>query len=248
MGAVDLVAHGLGYLVGFGSLLLYTPIAIRISRQRSADDLALSTWWLKVISYTCSDVYGYANGYNLSTYAETLIITIEAAVVLILVGYFQCKLFQRDFYFPFGTYLLLTLVVIVNAARWMPIIAAGQALSTILNVCAILPQLRLNHQRQTSGDYSPVTAFLACVGCTIRLFTTITLNDSDFLLLSGFGLALLINMILIGQIVYFGVVVEGKGLLAVWTADVTYRSLGHVELVSADDEESDDDIGSVHQC
>lgn len=238
MGTVDIIANGLGYLVGAGSLLLYTPIAIRISRQRSADGLVLSTWWLKVISYTFSDVYGYANGYNLSTYAETLVITIEAAIVLVLVGYFQSKLHQPNFYIPFGTYLLLTLVVIINAASLLSVIAIGQALSTILNICAILPQLRLNHQRQTSGDYSPVTATLACVGCAIRLFTTITLNDSDFLLLSGFGLAFLINMTLICQIVYLGVVVEGKSLLAVWTADVTDTSLGHIELASTDDEES----------
>ena len=250
MGTVDVVANGLGYLVGAGSLLLYTPIAVRISRQRSADGLALSTWWLKVISYTFSDLYGYANGYNLSTYAETLVITIEAAIVLLLVGFFQSKIFQPNFYIPFGSYLLLTLVVIFNAASLLSVIAVGQALSTVLNICAILPQLRLNHQRQSSGDYSPVTATLACVGCAIRLFTTITLNDSDFLLLTGFGLAFLINMALLCQIVYFGVVVEGKGLLAVWTADVvTNASSSHIELASADDEDEsgrsdDEEVGS----
>ena len=65
--ATSVIAQGLGYVVGAGSLLLYTPIAIRVCRQRDASGLTLSTWWLKLISYTCSDVYSFANGYLVST-------------------------------------------------------------------------------------------------------------------------------------------------------------------------------------
>ena len=43
-----LIARWLGFVVGAGSLLLYTPIAARVYRQRSADGLTLSTWWLKL--------------------------------------------------------------------------------------------------------------------------------------------------------------------------------------------------------
>lgn len=220
MTVATIIANGLGYLVGAGSLLLYMPIAIRITRQRSADGLALSTWWLKVIAYTCSDIYGYTNGYNLSTYVEKLVITIEAAVVLVLVAYFHMTLSHKIFYVPFATYLTLTILATSGLAP-PSLISVGQALSTVLNVGALLPQLRLNQLLQTSGDYSPITAALASAGCFIRLFTTITLNSADLLLLSEFGVALLINMLLLGQIVYFGIVVEGKTLAAVLTADVT---------------------------
>jgi uncharacterized protein with PQ loop repeat len=65
--ATSVIAQGLGYVVGAGSLLLYTPIAIRVCRERDASGLTLSTWWLKLISYTCSDVYSFANGYLVST-------------------------------------------------------------------------------------------------------------------------------------------------------------------------------------
>ena len=53
------IAHLLGYVVGFGSLVLYTPIAVRIVRKQNANGLALSTWILKLCSYTCSDVYSF---------------------------------------------------------------------------------------------------------------------------------------------------------------------------------------------
>ena len=38
------LAEILGYMVGAGPLLLYTPIAVRVLRQRHADGLAISTW------------------------------------------------------------------------------------------------------------------------------------------------------------------------------------------------------------
>ena len=88
----DALATGLGYLVGAGSLLLYTPIAFRVVRQGSADGLTLSTWWLKIASYTASDLYALRNGYPIAQWAETLVITAEAAAVLILVATYQRRL------------------------------------------------------------------------------------------------------------------------------------------------------------
>ena len=54
--ALETLAVGLGYLLGAASILLYTPIAVRILRTKSADGLTVSTWWLKLTSYTCTDV------------------------------------------------------------------------------------------------------------------------------------------------------------------------------------------------
>ena len=87
-----LVARGLGYLVGAGSLLLYTPIAIRVYRQQDASGLTLSTWWLKLASYTCTIVYSLANHYPISTYVETVIISGEALIILALVAFYQRRL------------------------------------------------------------------------------------------------------------------------------------------------------------
>ena len=88
----EAIAGALGYVVGAGSLALYTPILLRVGRSGDASGLTLSTWWLKLASYTCSDVYSFANGYPLSTYLETLIITVEAALVLAVVAAYQRRL------------------------------------------------------------------------------------------------------------------------------------------------------------
>ena len=84
---IDTVAQLLGYLVAAGSLLLYTPIIVRVVRQQdAADGLALSTWWLKLSAYTATCLYCSSRGFPISTFAETGVITAEAAILLILVA------------------------------------------------------------------------------------------------------------------------------------------------------------------
>jgi len=216
------IAQGLGYLVGSGSLLLYTPIAIRIVRQGSADGLTLSTWWLKLIHYTCSILYSTAQGYPLSTFLETVIIAAEATTILGLVAYYQRSL---DAKFLASIIIFVVTVAVVLREAPLEVLAVGQTSSALLNVVALLPQFALNAKTQTAGDYSPVTASLATVGCTIRLFTTYQLTGSDPLLLGSYGLAFVLNGSLLLQILYYGVRVEGKPFIAVMTADVSGTSI-----------------------
>lgn len=210
------LAQGLGYLVGAGSFLLYTPIAVRVVRQKSANGLTLSTWWLKLASYTCSDVYAYTRGYPLSTYVETLVITAEALVILLLVAYFQ-----KSMDLKFAAAALAFGVCAVLFLHASPeIIAIGQGSSALLNAGALVPQFLLNAQLQRAGDYSPVTAALASAGCAIRLFTTIQLAGSDPILMGSYGIAFCLNAGLLAQILWYGVSVEGRDVLSVLAADI----------------------------
>mmetsp|Transcript_39372 Transcript_39372/g.57496 ORF Transcript_39372/g.57496 Transcript_39372/m.57496 type:complete len:381 (-) Transcript_39372:253-1395(-) len=218
-----LIAQGLGYLVASGSLLIYTPIAVRVSRQKSADGLTLSTWWLKLASYLCADIYAYTNHYALSTYAETLVITAEATVILCLVAFYQNKMQNTQFW---ATALLFTSTFTWagSGAAPMEVIAAGQIASIGLNTFALFPQLKYNYDNQSSGDYSPITSGLAALGCVVRLFTTVQLNHSDPLLLLTYGVALVLNAGLCSQILYYGIVVEGQSLGDALLSDVKSSS------------------------
>ena len=239
------VARGLGYLVGTGSVLLYTPIAVRIVRQQRAEGLTVSTWWCKLISYTCTIFYSYDKGFPLSTYAETIIIALEALTILLLVTYFQQpqppKKTERItsstgtpatvqnneqentttlFLGTLGVFLTIVLVVLTGTVT-VPseVLAVGQGGSTLLNVGALVPQFKWNATTQTSGDYSPITALLASVGCTIRVFTTYQLTEADPVLLFSYGTAFLLNTALFVQILYYGVRFEQKSIRTVLTAD-----------------------------
>ena len=242
------VAEALGYLVGAGSLILYTPIAVRIYRQKDASGLVLTTWWLKLISYTFSDVYAISHEYPISTYIETLIITCQAFIVLILTSYYQNQaqqliaqtndddneqrrnitqqqlindenklVWHMAFYLSFFSFLLYTSQ---TSEVSDVIIACGQAGSAVLNVLALLPQFQQNYQTKSSGDYSPITAGLASIGCTIRLFTTVTLADSDPLLLGTYGIALFFNASLFFQILYYDLFVANRSFTTIFLSDI----------------------------
>jgi len=212
------LAQLLGYLVGAGSLLLYTPIILRVARQEgAADGLTLSTWWLKLSAYTATDIYCFSRGFPLSAYVETATITVEVAVLLVLIAGKQGRLLDPWFGAGLGAY--------AAAAAWASLaappeaLATGQASSIIFTTLALLPQLRLNAARQDPGGFSPITAALACAGCSIRLFTTRQLAGGDPLLLAGFGLGLVLNGTLLGQILYYGAVVQERPLGALLSSD-----------------------------
>lgn len=236
-GATKILAEALGYLVGAGSLILYTPIAVRIYRQKDASGLVLTTWWLKLISYTFSDVYAISHEYPISTYIETLIITCQAFIVLILTSYYQNQaqlaatvgggsplndhgnklIWHMALYLSFFSFLLFTSQ---TSSVSDVIIACGQGGSAVLNVLALLPQFQQNYQTKSSGDYSPITAGLASIGCTIRLFTTIALADSDPLLLGTYGIALFFNASLFIQILYYDLFIAHRSLTAIFLSDI----------------------------
>ncbi|KAL7466760.1 hypothetical protein ACHAXS_007048 [Conticribra weissflogii] len=203
------LAETLGYVLGGASLLLYTPIAVRVLRQKSADGLTVSTWWLKLTSYTCTDAYNFKKGFPITAFSETLVITFEAMVILSLVSFYQKKLNR-------GTFALASLYLTLTT--WL--FALAQVSATLLNTFALVPQLWQNYQRKSSGDYSAVTSTLASLGCSIRLFTTVELADSDLLLLFNYGVALLLNLSVLMQILWFGTKEEGKSIINLYLADV----------------------------
>lgn len=219
------IAIALGYFVGVASLLLYTPIAIRLLRTKSADGLAISTWWCKLAAFTCTDIYNIRNGFPIAAFSETVVITFEALIVLMLVAYYQ-KQWNENTASLVGLYLALTAWALFSPsnAAWGPteeFVASAQVVATFLNSAALIPQLHLNFCQRSSGGYSPVTAALGSGGCTIRLFTTMTLAGGDPLMMLNYGVALLLNLSVLSQVVYFGTKKDKRGLIDLFLADLS---------------------------
>lgn len=145
-------------------------------------------------------------------------------MVLCLVTYYQKKLDGTTVSLA-GVYCICTAWALLSPqnADWGPsseVIATAQIIATVLNSAALLPQLYQNFARRSSGDYSPVTAALGSGGCTIRLFTTFQLAGGDPLMLLNYGVALLLNLSVLMQVVYFGVREEKRSLTSLFLADL----------------------------
>ena len=82
-------ASAIGYVIGAGSVLLYTPMIFRVARRKCAAGLSPSTWLLKLGCYFVTDIYNLSHGYPLSSFAETITLFFQALVMLLLVCYFE---------------------------------------------------------------------------------------------------------------------------------------------------------------
>jgi len=245
---INPIAQTVGYLVGVGSFLLYTPIAVRLLRTKSAEGLTISTWWMKVTAFTCLDTYNIKNGFPLAAWSESLVNTVESGFVLCLVAYFQKQLNLTTFLLA-TTYITASSWALFAPASFGPspeVISLAQVFSIVLNTSALLPQLKQNFERQSSGDYSTITALVACAICGTRIYTTIELANGDPLLLLNYGVLFLLNVGLLAQVLYYGTQVEGKALASLFLADIKSDD-SSIEVLAKDVTmiEDADKIGSV---
>ena len=199
-GAQKLAARVLGYVIGAGSVLLYAPILYEVAAQRSADGLALSTFALSLAGYGVSAAYSYQKGFPASTYVETVALSAQSLALCVVVA-----LCQGAGAAPVAAAAAAAAAAVVAlATRPVPprVLAALQAGATALMTVSLLPQIVLNFQRRSGGQWSAITAGLSVGGNAIRAFTTLTLTK-DTLLLCGFLLGLALNATLLGQILLY---------------------------------------------
>jgi mannose-P-dolichol utilization defect protein 1 len=245
---VNPIAQTVGYLVGVGSFLLYTPIAVRLLRTKSAEGLTISTWWMKVTAFTCLDTYNIKNGFPLAAWSESLVNTVESGFVLCLVAFYQRRLDVQTFLLA-TTYITASLWALLAPASFGPsgeVIQLAQMFSIVLNTSALLPQLRQNFERQSSGDYSTITALVALLICGTRIYTTIELANGDPLLLLNYGVLFLLNVGLLAQVLYYGTQVEGRELASLFLDDIKSDD-SSIEILAKDASiiEDADKLGSV---
>ena len=235
------LAVGLGYVIGAGAVFLYAPMIYRVVRRRSADGLSPSTWLMKFICYSFNSAYNIYHDYPLSTYSEIIALWVQASLMLFLVCWFQ-----RQWWPLMGAATLtaaLTLVAssaVASGDGFDAFLATGQAASSAVGSGAVLPQIALNALRGGSGEFSAITATLLTAGNALRAWTTLTLTH-DPILLAGFGAGVrarpcsaqlersrlmhfpwpqfAVNGVLLGQVLYFGLLRERRSLSQLYSAD-----------------------------
>lgn len=209
-------AHAVGYVIGAGSLTLYTPMIYRICRSQSAAGLAPTTWVLKLASYATTDAYNFSRHYPLSQYAESLTLALQAAVMLGLICYFTREAKPLLIAASIAALELLALSSADGRELALPV---AQAVASFAGATAVLPQLVINLRRGAVGEFSPLTATLLAGGNALRFWTTLELADGDLLLLAGCACGFLVNSALLAQILYFALVRERMSVFDLYASD-----------------------------
>lgn len=199
-GLTEQLAQGLGFAIGVGSVALYSPLLYRLWRKRTADGISVSVWVLKACSYSVSAAYSHAQGYPVSTYVEALSIGVQAFALLCLVCHFQKTWAPALLVVAGGT--ALTAVCSMSADGGVSLLTSLQVVAVIGSAAALVPQIRLNHSRASSGEFSPITAALLVGGNLLRAWTTVQLAGGDAVLMGGFLLGFAASSTLLAQITY----------------------------------------------
>ena len=175
------IASGIGYVIGAGSVFLYTPMIYRVVRRGSADGLSPSTWLMKFFCYSFNSAYNIYHEYPLSSYSEIIALWLQAALMLFLVCWFQ-----RQWWPLLAAATIPAAATLAGVDGIAPWLSAGQAAASAVGSGAVIPQIVLNARRGGSGEFSAVTASLLTAGNALRAWTTITVTH-DPILLAGFG-------------------------------------------------------------
>ncbi|KAF5360499.1 hypothetical protein D9756_005025 [Leucocoprinus leucothites] len=179
------------------------PQMLLILNASSAEGLSLTAYILETLSYAITLAYSVKNNFPFSTYGENLFLTIQDILITLLIIAFAPSSSSKP------RNLTLALLATAGTAytlHSLPLstLALVQFSTLPLSLFSKVPQIVQNAQAGSTGQLSSVAVLAQILGCIARLFTTAT-EVKDTLVLSGFALALVLNLVLGSQMwMYWG--------------------------------------------
>lgn len=172
---------------------------------------------METLAYLITLMYAYRNQFPFSTYGENLFLTIQNVLItLLIIHYFphpQTHLTTKRA--PSNTRVVVLASIIAFVTTWMLLVLPVSTLQLLqmgtvpISLFSKLPQISENYSNKSTGQLSVFAVVSQIFGCAARLFTTLTEVD-DVILLAGFALAFVLNLILGIQIwQYWGNDVRG---------------------------------------
>ena len=194
-----LTAKVFGYVLGAGSMLVYTPILLSLLKKKNSEGFSVATWVYNLLGMSIALVYPFKMAYPLSTYIELLILTVQSVGILGLVCRYQNLL--KEYVAGMSVFSLLVAGVVWGPAINPMALQALQLAAILVCNYANVPQIVMTFKSK-SASWSPITAAMSMAGNAIRIFTTLQLTQ-DFLVLSGNLLGFITNAILLGQVIVY---------------------------------------------
>jgi len=198
-GFKDIAAKIIGYIMGIGSMLLYSPIIITLLQTKNSDGFSISTWIFNVFGTMLAISYPVKRKFPISTYVELITVLLQGIGILGLICLYQGLASQ---------YLLgiIPSILLFTAFLSYPntspdIIKSLQMLSIGINTYANIPQIILTFN-QKKASWSWITAALSMAGCFARILTTLQLTK-DRLALLGYIFGFATNAILLLQVIVY---------------------------------------------
>lgn len=189
---------------------------ITVLRARSTRGLSLPSYILETLAYAITLAYSARNNFPFSTYGENFFLTIQNIIIALLIIYHSPSpaLLKRTSSTPTLVVAVVVSLTTVYILAIIPtrVLALLQLATIPLSLLSKFPQIYENHRARSTGQLSAIAVFSQVAGCLARLFTTAT-EVGDRIVLAGFLLALILNLVLGAQMyIYWGREVDDKVL------------------------------------
>ena len=175
---------------------------------RSARGISFISYVLETLAYAITLAYSYRNEFPFSTYGENLFLTIQNAIITLLIIHYPSsrQLTRAPSSAPRVAFAALLMAVIGAAFIYAPkaVLTPLQIATLPLSLFSKFPQIRQNYRSKSTGQLSAFAVIAQVGGCLARLFTTAA-EVGDPIVLAGFVLALALNVVLGAQMwMYWG--------------------------------------------
>lgn len=181
-----------------GSVAVKLPQVFNIVSTKNVVGLSPQAFYSEVPLATLSVLYSYRLGYAFTSYGESVMVLIQNMILVYLLWvYMQPK--------PSTTHKLSVMAVFVAVgviayhlpAEYLYILPN---INLALMMYARVAQIINNFRQGTTGQLSSITTGLTFIGSVARIFTTMTEAGGDILLLTSFGISMVLSGTLLFQV------------------------------------------------
>jgi len=166
------ISKCLGFAIILGSFALKVPQILSILKAKSADGMVLSALYFEMLSFACVASYNVLTGTPLSTYAESLIILVQNAIIVYLCWSFSKTAMGHRLTVIAAAGAFLAIVAFLPQNLWPLLMVA----TTLASVSGRLQQIVVNYQQQSTGVLSLTTTIMQVGGTAARVFTTLAVR------------------------------------------------------------------------
>jgi len=195
------LSKGLSMGIIGGAMVVKLPQVVKVLLSRSTEGLSFLAYVLETLAASIAFAYNWRAGNPFSTYGETLFMTVQNVLLLLLMGLYRGQTMRLVLLF--SCYSVMMSSLLISNYLSDATLRSLQAMTIPLVMISRLPQIWTIWRHGHTGQISALTTFLIWAGSMARVYTCVQETPNDRVLLLGFLLAALLNSILVGQMLYY---------------------------------------------
>jgi mannose-P-dolichol utilization defect protein 1 len=192
----------LGMLIIVGSMLNKAPLFMNILKTKSVAGMSPPAVYSECLMYANAAFYSYLQGNPFTAYGETLLITIQSAIVILLMWKLKVepKVSLQERFIVSACFAAYVSIVFSLPADQRHLLLSINMPVTFFSRGS---QIYCYYTAKHTGSQSIVTNIMNFTGSAIRVMTTINLVGFDIPMLAGYGISLFLNAIMITQFLIY---------------------------------------------